>query len=838
MTPWDHQIRLTAQTLEAIAQGERRICLQLATGGGKTKIMEMLALDFLTRGKSVVCYTNRQMLVAQMSKAMMDAGIYHGVRADGYDEELEHRFQISSVQTEESRVYKKKEWKLHRADLVIVDECFVGETEILTPTGPRRIDNMRCGDMVYCASGLGVVESVSCRTSPDIFQLEFSNGTYLICTGGHKIFTSGGWIEASRLVDGAISCGPETLRFLWNNISSAQMDKSRRKRKCHRGKALEQAALLLSILCQEIEESDERKPFSIKDEGHASKDTSSSLEAWRERAVASLGPACDFARLGRGLGIRGSGSNRNATRNGVSHGLQDRCGQFKPEDWDRIRRPLPRRSRKEIAGLQKDGTVGQVRLVSLSRLKRACPVPVFNLHISGHPSYFANGHLVHNCHVQVGPVVQKILCDHIEQGASYVGFTATPLGLAEIYTHLIGGVTMQELRDCGALVPAVHFAADEPDFRAWKKLKKKWALADGEDPSQRQQGEIMMTPTIFGRVWEWAEKLNPGFTKPVLLFGPSVEGSMWFAEQFTKKGISAAHIDGYDVWFKGRLWKSDPKAREDMRNAHKDGKLKVVTNRYVLREGVDWPWIEHIILAFVAGSLQTFLQTVGRGLRSYLGKTDCVIQDHGSAWWRHGSVNVDRDWRLDMDDRMAFGLRQERMRRKWCDGCKVYLETKATSCPECFTELRGYEKPFRCPKCGRVWQMGRECKEQWGGCGFVLHPGMKFSRPVVGTDGELRMLEGDLFQPRRISTVPNGPEVWKKMYWRSRSKRINAAGKEVGCDRTFNAAMALFAQENYWSWPDRRWPLMPVSDLDLFAHVKDVPMDRLVPDTARIERFR
>jgi DNA repair protein RadD len=551
---WPHQRRAIDSVLASIARGERRICVASPTGSGKSRIMEELARHYLKDNKKVIFYSNRLFLIEQMSSNLTEAGLFHGIRSDSDDEAPEHNFQISSLQTENSKVLKRKERELHDASLVILDEC----------------------------------------------------------------------------------------------------------------------------------------------------------------------------------------------------------------------------------------------------------------------------------HVNCGPTVQEILQRHYDSGAAYVGMTATPLGLAEIYNELICDVTMQELRECGALVPAVAYGADEPELKAWKKARKKWNLSEHQDPSQRQQGEIMMTPSIFGRVWEWYEKLNPE-RKPCLLFGPSVEGSLWFAEQFTKKGIRTAHVDGNDVWFEGKLYKADPKAREDMRHAHRDGKIKVVTNRYVLREGVDWPWISHIILAFVAGSLQTYLQTCGRGLRSYPGKENCIIQGHGGEWWRHGSVNADREWRLDMDDNMAFGLRAEKMRKKWCDGCKCYYETKSETCPECFTVLRGQEKPFRCPKCGRVWAMGRECKAQWGGCGFVLEPGMRFSRPVVSTEGELRMLEGELFAPRRISTQPNGPEVWKRMYWRSRTEK----GR-----RTFNAAFALFAQENYWAWPNRRWPLMPIQDIDCFRLIEDCPMENLVPDSKRQERFR
>ena len=47
MDPWPHQPRLVQLTLEAIARGERRICIQAPTGAGKTMIMQMLAQHFL-----------------------------------------------------------------------------------------------------------------------------------------------------------------------------------------------------------------------------------------------------------------------------------------------------------------------------------------------------------------------------------------------------------------------------------------------------------------------------------------------------------------------------------------------------------------------------------------------------------------------------------------------------------------------------------------------------------------------------------------------------------------------------------------------------------------------
>lgn len=379
---------------------------------------------------------------------------------------------------------------------------------------------------------------------------------------------------------------------------------------------------------------------------------------------------------------------------------------------------------------------------------------------------------------------------HLDGGAMTLDVTATPLGMAGVCDELLIAGNNSELRACGALVKASHFGVDEPDLKAFKKLR------EGEDPSAAQQRTAIMNPTIMARVWKHYTELNPN-RKPALLFGPDVAGSLWFAEQFEKAGVRAAHLDGDDAWIAGKFYKSDRSLREEIREMSKAGRLDVVCNRFVLREGIDWPWIQHIILAFVAGNLQTYLQIGGRGLRAYPGKTECIIQDHGGAWWRHGSLNEDRLWRLPYTSEIAFGIRADRLRNK------------------------KQRAPFVCPRCKRVWVDARECNPALGGCGYTMPPpGPLRSRAVVSTDGDMRELSGDAFKPRRITKDPRGKAAWERMYWRSRTKK----GR-----RSFRAAAALFCKEDKrHGWPDPTWPYMPTEELDWFLAIPDVPMERLI----------
>jgi DNA repair protein RadD len=388
--------------------------------------------------------------------------------------------------------------------------------------------------------------------------------------------------------------------------------------------------------------------------------------------------------------------------------------------------------------------------------------------------------IIDEAHLNTGDGIQNIIKTHLEDNACILGLTATPVDLGHIYKQLIVAGTNSELRNCKALLPALHYGPDEPDL-------KKIPVAEGHDLTEKQNRTVMMRDGIFGRVLESFNRLNPD-RLPTILFAPGVPESAWFAQQFAQAGISAAHIDGEDVWVRGDWYRSNREVRQQILDASKAGEIVVLCNRFVLREGIDAPWLYLGILACVFGGLQSYLQSCGRLLRYHESMENVVIQDHGGNWWRHGSVNADRAWDLSCTSSMVTGMRAERMRQK--------LD----------------REPFRCPQCSMILT-SRNCL----GCGFVVPPGRQ-TRPVVQSDGSLKMMVGDIFKPRRISQAPNGRKMWEAMYYRSRTKK----GK-----RTFRQAMALFAYENNWSWPDPTWPLMPINLEDQFRQVAEVPMERL-----------
>lgn len=387
--------------------------------------------------------------------------------------------------------------------------------------------------------------------------------------------------------------------------------------------------------------------------------------------------------------------------------------------------------------------------------------------------------IVDEAHKQKAEVACKLFEMHKASGAAIVGFTATPLDIGHVYSRLVVAGVNSELRACGAHVPCVTYGPDEPDTRKIKPTKT----------GEYKEGDVrkaIMTPTIFGRVHDNWRKLNPD-ARPTILFAPGVAESIWFAQQFEAAGIRAAHIDGDDIYLDGESQPSTPEGRQAIIDGSRDGSIQVVCNRFVMREGIDMPWLYHCVFATVFGSLTSYLQAGGRLLRAYPGLEQVILQDHGGNWWRHGSLNADREWDLGLSAYVAAQVREDRLR-----------EHKDP-------------QPICCPKCHGIRLKGPTCPH----CG---HEHSKNARMVVQLDGRMKVMEGDVIKPRFVREYDNTQDEWRKYYY-----RMKKAGK------TFSQAEGFFFMEKHY-WPPRTLGLMPTRDADWYRHIKDVPTNSLMPD--------
>ena len=385
--------------------------------------------------------------------------------------------------------------------------------------------------------------------------------------------------------------------------------------------------------------------------------------------------------------------------------------------------------------------------------------------------------LVDECHVQKSGTMEAILDRHLS--AHVIGFTATPVDIGHIYQKIIQAGNTSSLRECGALVMADHYGCPEVDV-------SKISVGSNGEYGYKDIMRSWKPAVIYGSVLKNLKRLNPDL-KPTILFAPGVRESLGLAQQLTRDGIPAGHISSDCIWIDGELLEPEQRNRDRLRKKCESGEIKVVCNRFVLREGIDWPFLAHLVFATPFGSICSYLQAGGRLLRNHPGITRVTVQDHGGNGWRHGSLNADREWDMTSTPNIIRGERFKRIRDK--------KEAAPITCPYCYyIRLSGR----RCPRCGQM-------------C-------MRRTRPVLQLNGKLKLMGVRQFMPRRKYALKDAAKKWSLYYARGLNSRNHM---------TFNQIESLFAKENHWQWPDRKLPLMPIRELDFYRKVRDVPKNLL-----------
>jgi hypothetical protein len=358
--------------------------------------------------------------------------------------------------------------KLGHVDLAIVDECFVAGTKISTPGGPKDIELVRCGDLVYNQCGVGTVRAVSAKPAYEIFTLEFDDGTTTRCTGNHPFFTNDGLKIARELENGTYFFSLEGMRLLRESVYPMGKDRAEREDDfSYARKDLEQAAILLDILREEIKPKVAFQAGKTEDQPSFEGNKAQAYKEGRERAITAIASAsaasCTGGRLGSGICHT---YKTSAYQPELSYVLQNRLSQSEPKNWDRSRRREPRLNSTKKTRYEENRFPNFPRLVNISREQQASPRAVFNLRVDGHPSYFADGKLVHNCdlisHRDEGGYRSLISAlERINPSMRVIGLTATPYRLGHgyitdkpaLFESLIEPVKVQTLIHLGHLAP-------------------------------------------------------------------------------------------------------------------------------------------------------------------------------------------------------------------------------------------------------------------------------------------------------------------------------------------------------------------------------------------------
>lgn len=258
------------------------------------------------------------------------------------------------------------------------------------------------------------------------------------------------------------------------------------------------------------------------------------------------------------------------------------------------------------------------------------------------------------CHHAVAESYARV-ADHYK-GVLRLGLTATPqrtdgVGLGNVFQSMVVSGTPHDLTRDGWLVPCTVMGPP----------KRSRQLADNPVDAYRVLGQ--------GR--------------KAIVFGASVKHAQDLALQFRAAGISAACVDGA---------MSDDDRRDVMRG-FKHGRYRVLTNMHILTEGFDDPEVSCSVLARQFGSESTYLQSVGRILRLFPGKTDAIVIDLCGAALEHGLPTDKREYSLEgRGIKSAAGLEPLTQ----CAACGMVFRAALfvdATCPSCGQVRKGKQDP-------------------------------------------------------------------------------------------------------------------------------------------------
>ncbi len=221
--------------------------------------------------------------------------------------------------------------------------------------------------------------------------------------------------------------------------------------------------------------------------------------------------------------------------------------------------------------------------------------------------------IVDECHHASARSYRRIL-DHLGPSPLILGVTATP---ARADGKELGDV-WQEIVYQRAIAEMIH-AGYLTDMRGVRVGLEQVKL----DQVDQSGGDF--DADALGRALEQASAPLHVLTayrlhatgRKAIVFLPTVPLAHRMASVFREAGIRAEALDGKTPW---------EQRRGILARLH-TGETRVVANVGVLSEGVDVPSVDAVIMATPTRSQVKYSQAIGRGLRTFPNKQDCLVID-------------------------------------------------------------------------------------------------------------------------------------------------------------------------------------------------------------------
>lgn len=666
------QLQAISAIKEAIRDGHKRIILQAPTGFGKTLTSAHIIASALQKGSRPLFTCPAITLVDQTLAAFEREGIHDIGVMQASHARTNHAasVQIASVQTLIRRA---------RPDVtfVMIDECFPAGTMITTARGLKPIEKIVPGEVIPNALGIGRVLSLFRKSHNHFVTVRLSDGTSFRCTPEHPIFTLSGWKKAGELEIRQRVFREEDVSILRSGVRSLYHANGHTCRKAGSRSAVRRAGMLLELLCQEATESyvTSRNPRTsvTGSTGYGAQAKSPG----RKRKASAGDSVAGVGYIGRRVVSR-TGGEDSPQATDVPALLQDGLSEPGIDDRDRVGWWEPfvayaagTRSEEGCAS-----SLVWVESVEAEELPRA--EPVYNLRVAGHPSYFANGILVHNCH-ETFEALNEMLDSEEWRDIIVIGLSATPWtrGLGLRWTKLIVGDTMRDMINEG-------YAREFTIYGPPKDIDRENLKVSQGDFDEASSSAAMSDATIVGDVLtEWKERSTRDKTFAFCVNRDHAKAQM---EAFQDCGIPFGYIDAN---IPAGVSDSERGTRKHIFAQMRNGEIAGIASVGCLIRGVD-EIVYNILDLQPTKSEMRHCQKWGRMRTSdpdatYIGFDHAGNNQNLGVFWDIHHDTLDMREPGDRDEAYKEDYKAAKPRK--CPKCHTLVPAGARTCPTCSERL-------------------------------------------------------------------------------------------------------------------------------------------------------
>jgi superfamily II DNA or RNA helicase len=260
------------------------------------------------------------------------------------------------------------------------------------------------------------------------------------------------------------------------------------------------------------------------------------------------------------------------------------------------------------------------------------------------------------------------ICEKLKEvnpAVKFYGVTATPergdkLSLRCVFNHIYQEIEVEYLISQGHLVPPRQFVTDI----GLQEMMLSYAKSHKSGFESYEESIFKSHHVDYGKAYDSWKNLS--YSRKTVAFTPTISASLHIMAEFKYRGAICEMVSHFD---------SSEERAEKLAN-FENGDTQILFNTMILTEGWDCPKTSCVLLFKSESYKSTYIQMVGRGLRPYPGKEDCIIIDFGVSSILHGRMQIDSEKALNPP---TPGVAPT----KGCPNCCAIIPLSTLTCPFC-----------------------------------------------------------------------------------------------------------------------------------------------------------